>query len=236
MRGIISGIVVLVLAACNTVEAPTDLPFYTATPHSLAVLALPTADAFELPTFSGGDPQALTTSGQFQYTVRGDVVAAVNQGHIVYNYVAAVGNSSARDKIFISSSDATAVQQLAFEFSPGLGAGTQLLTAPANAFPGSVTAQYLRLSDDGSGTTSIQAYTQQIAGTLTLLEVGATLSGVFEFTAAWVTSNSSGETVTRTVTISGQFNAVPYSRLHDPFDSGEVVPDRSTPQPLVGSE
>jgi hypothetical protein len=235
MRWMIIGIV-LVLAACNTVETPTDLPFYTATPHISEPLALPTESAVELPNFSSGDPQALTSSNHFQYTVSGDVSAAVSQGNIVYNYVAAVDNVSARDKIFISSSDATAVQQLSFEFSPGIGAGTQVLTAPANAFPGSVTAQYLRLSDDGSGDTRIQAYTQNIDGLLTLIEVGETISGVFEFSAAFITSNEFGETETRTVTISGAFEDVPYSRLQDPFETSESVPERSTPLPVIGGD
>jgi hypothetical protein len=235
MRWIMIGIV-LVLAACNTVETPTDLPFYTATPHISEPLALPTENAVELPNFSSGDPQALSGSNHFQYTVSGDVSAAVTQGNIVYNYVAAVDNVSARDKIFISSSDATAVQQLSFEFSPGIGAGTQVLTAPANAFPGSVTAQYLRLSADGSGDTRIQAYTQNIDGLLTLIEVGETISGVFEFSAAFITSNDFGETVTRTVTISGAFEDVPYSRLQDPFETSESVPERSTPLPVIGGD
>lgn len=234
MRWILIAIVLLGLAACTTVEAPTDLPFYTATPHISEPLALPTERAVELPNFSGGNPQAVGSSSRFYYTVSGDVSAAVTQGNIVYNYVPAVGDVRARDKIFISSSDATAVQQLSFEFSPGIGAGRQLLTAPANAFPGSVTAQYLRLSDDGTGDTRIQAYSQNLDGTLTLIEVGETISGVFEFTADWVTGNEFGETVTRTVTISGQFDDVPYSRLQDPFELGESVPERATPQPLGG--
>ena len=236
MRRIIVGVLLLGLAACNTIEQPTDLPFYTATPHISEPLTLPTEHAVELPNFTGGDPQAVTSTSRFYYTVSGDASAAVTQGNIVYNYVAAVGDVSARDKIFISSSDATAVQQLSFEFTPGIGAGTQLLTAPANAFPGSVTAQYLRLSDDGTGDTRIQAYNQNLEGTLTLIEVGETISGVFEFTADWVTGNEFGETVTRTVTISGRFEDVPYSRLQDPFELNETVPERATPEPLVGGD
>jgi hypothetical protein len=236
MRDLLIAIVLLALAACNTVETPTDLPFYTATPHLSESPGLPTESAIELPNFSSGDPQALNTDHHFQFTVSGDVSAAVTQGNIVYNYVAAVGNVSARDKIFISSSDATAVQQLAFEFSPGIGAGIQVLTSPANAFPGSVTAQYLRLSDDGTGDTRIQAYTENIEGTLILMKVGETISGAFDFTAQSVTASESGETVTRTVTVSGAFEDVPYSRLQDPFEPSETVPERSTPLPIVGGE
>ncbi|MDQ7035471.1 MAG: hypothetical protein Q9P01_11725 [Anaerolineae bacterium] len=89
---------------------------------------------------------------------------------------------------------------------------------------------------DGDDAPRIQAYRQNIEGTLTLSAVGETISGVFEFSAQWVTGNSTGETVTRTVSISGAFTDVPYSRLSTPFDSQRSVPERATPQPLIGSQ
>ena len=235
MRWIIVTLVLL-LAACTTTEVPTDLPFYTATPRFVEPVARPTDDSDNLLDFAGGEPIAVDSISAFQYTVSGDVSALVTQGNIVYNYVAPVGDVSARDKIFISSTDASASQQLSFEFSPGLAPDTYILTSPANWFPGSVTAQYLRLSADGENASRIQAYSQNVSGTLTLHSVGETVSGVFEFTADWVTGNDMGETVTRTVTLSGEFTDVPYSRLADPFEADLGVPERATPQPLVGGD
>lgn len=237
MRWIIIGMVlVMILAACGATDIPTEPPFYTATARISEPIAVPTERSIGLPDFIGGDPQIIPSTSTFQYTVSGDVSDAVTRGNIVYNYVAASGNVSARDKIFISTSDADASQQLSFEFSPGLAADTYLLTSPANWFPGSVTAQYLRLSADGDDAARIQSYSQNIDGTLTLNAVGETLSGVFEFSTEWITGNDAGETVTRTVSISGAFTDVPYSRLNNPFDSQPSVPERATAPPLVGSE
>ena len=119
---------------------------------------------------------------------------------------------------------------------PGPGEGTHPLGSPAGWIPGQVAAQYSRLSDDGTGQTRIQSYNQNVSGSLTLVEVGETISGVFEFTADWVTGNDSGETVTRTVIVSGEFAGVVYSQRSDPFDMPRTVPERTTPPPLVGSE
>ena len=228
---------VLLFAACNTVPAPTDEPFYTATPQVQEPIARPTGQDATLLDFAGGDPQELGGIGTFSYTVSGDVSAIVTSGNIVYNYIPAAGSVSARDKIFMSTSDSEAVQSISFEFTPGLGIGDHLLTAPANWFPGSVTGQYQRLAATEDGTTRIQSYSQNLSGSLTLQSVGLRINGTFEFTADWVTGNESGETVTRTVLISGQFNDVPYQRLDNPFDTtGQSVPERATAEPLVGSE
>ncbi|MDQ7024972.1 MAG: hypothetical protein Q9P44_05375 [Anaerolineae bacterium] len=233
---IVSLVLMMILAACSTTDIATDAPFYTATARITEPIARPTEGSIGLPDFVGGDPQIVASTSTFQYTVSGDVSDAVTRGSIVYNYVEATGNVSARDKIFISTSDANASQQLSFEFSPGLVPDTYPLTSPADSFLGSVTAQYLRLSVDGDDAPRIQAYRQNIEGTLTLSAVGETISGVFEFSAQWVTGNSTGETVTRTVSISGAFTDVPYSRLSTPFDSQRSVPERATPQPLIGSQ
>jgi hypothetical protein len=231
-------LLILLLAACETTESPTDLPFYTATPRVTQPVPRPdvTEYAPELFDFTGGDPQAIQGNGSFQFTVTGDVQAAVTGGNIAYNYIPPAGNVTARDTLFISASDATSSQQLAFEFSPGLGVGEHPLSAPGDWIPGRVSVQYLRLSDDGTGQTRIQSYSQNISGNLTLTQIGATLSGTFEFSADWVTGNDSGETVTRSVLLSGQFENVIYARLSNPFDLGNAVPERATPPPLVGSQ
>lgn len=227
---------VLLLAACTTVPAPTDEPFYTATPQIQEPIARPTVQNATLLDFAGGDPQAVDGIGTFSYTVSGDVSAIVTRGNIVYNYIPAAGNVRARDKIFMSTSDSEAVQSISFEFTPGINIGNYLLTAPANWFPGSVTGQYQRLAAIEDGSTRIQSYSQNLTGSLTLQTIGSYINGTFEFTADWVTGNDSGETVTRTVIISGQFNDVPYQHLDNPFDNEQGVPERATAAPLVGSE
>ncbi|MDQ7035470.1 MAG: hypothetical protein Q9P01_11720 [Anaerolineae bacterium] len=131
---IVSLVLMMILAACSTTDIATDAPFYTATARITEPIARPTEGSIGLPDFVGGDPQIVASTSTFQYTVSGDVSDAVTRGSIVYNYVEATGNVSARDKIFISTSDANASQQLSFEFSPGLVPDTYPLTSPADSF------------------------------------------------------------------------------------------------------
>ncbi|MCI0351462.1 MAG: hypothetical protein L0Z53_18725, partial [Acidobacteriales bacterium] len=184
---IVAGLILL--AACSPTVGPTDLPFYTATPHVLEPLPYPnlTDSPAAFPELSGGNPQLVPSSSSVQFTISGDIEAAVTGGTIVYNFVPAAGALSARDKIFISASDASASQQIAFEFSPGMQPGTYPLGSAPQWIPGLLNAHYLRLSDDGSGEARIQSYNQNVSGTLTLTETGAAISGVFEFSAQWIT-------------------------------------------------
>jgi len=223
-----------ILTACSTSDTPTDIPFYTATP--LVSGAVPRSEPDEpdgsfLQGLAGGNPVAIPQFGAFHITVTGDVEAISSSGSIVYNYVQAIGAVPDRDTIFISASDSTTAQQVAIEFSPGLPPDTYSITSPGSLLPGQITAQYLYIGESGEGSSTIQTYNQNVRGKLVLLETGASITGVFEFNAEWITGNISGETITRSVIVRGEFTDVPYLRRADPFDSDIPILERATIAP-----
>lgn len=220
----------VILTACQTINAPspTEVPFYTATPPTLAQVAPQLADNNVPFLLEAGQPLALSSLGSFEFTVTGLSSQSYTSGTIVYNYIPRIGNQLARDQIFIASSDAQSSQQLAFEFAPTIERGTYLLTASDTVVAGIVTAQYSRLAASSDGSTQLAVYNRNITGTLTLTEVGALISGVFTFRAERELADVSGTPSFEALEIVGRFSEVPYSRLTDPFESPPLEPTQAT--------
>jgi hypothetical protein len=217
-------LLILTLTACNAQPPATDTVFFTVTPNpifepppqnqSLAGTAVPAE-------FSGGNPQILSNQNQFEFSVSGDVIAQSNRGTIAYNFVPSIGNFAAHDQLFIASSDASSSQQITFQFGTGIIVGQYALTAPQNFVSGLVSAQYARLSDDGSGS-ELQVFTEDISGTLNLTAVGIALSGEFQFIA----KNTDNDGSRSQVEVRGSFIDVVYNRSGDPFDVAVPLPTR----------
>lgn len=216
---------ILSLTACNIQEPATDTVFFTVTPNlifepptqnqSFAGTAVPSE-------FSGGNPQILSNPIQFEFSVEGDITSQIDAGTIVYNFIPSVGNLVAHDQLYLASNDASTSQQITFQFRTGIAVGDYRLTAPQNFGLNLVTAQYALLSDDGSGS-ELQVFTEDVVGTLTLIAVGETLSGEFQFIA----SNTENDGTRLQVDLSGSFIDVPYNYSGDPFEILVPLPTRS---------
>lgn len=216
---------VFILAACNAQPPPTDSVFLTATANpifepppqnqSLGGTSVPSE-------FTGGDPQLLSSQHQFEFSISGDVTSEIRSGTAVYNFIPATGGIVAHDQIYLASSSASSSEQVSFQFRTGLVTGEYALTSPQNFVLGVVTAQYARLSDDGSGS-QLQVFSEEVTGTLTLTAVGEALSGEFQFTASYVTDDGSRSQVE----VSGSFADIPYHRSGDPFEVDVPLPTRN---------
>lgn len=224
----------LVVTACTVADPVTDVPFSTATPRIIGTVVAPASigDSVIPAEFSGGEPIVLQRFGTFDVTISGDVEALIDTGTSVYNYLPGSGFLPARNQLYISSSDATASQQLAFNLSPGLQPGEYNLISPEDYFPGGVSASYSRL-----GSTGLESYIENIEGTLNLTIVSEIISGEFQFRAEFTETSEDGEVAVKTIAVIGNFENVPYqSTVDDPFEVHVPLPTRnftedSTQQP-----
>lgn len=222
-------VMIFVITACTTVEAPTDIEFSTATPRPIETVPSPNAiGETSIPLdFTGGEPTILSSQSEFDFAVSGEFVAQANTGTILYNYLPNTGGLPARNQLYIATSDATASQQLSFEFFPEIQVGQYNLLTPDNYYTGGVSASYVRLVFDGSSTRT-QAFVDNVVGILTLTSVGEALSGQFQFTADFVETSPEGEVDIQSVEVTGQFENVPYRiTLSDPFDLDVPLPTRN---------
>lgn len=219
-------LLLLSLAACSATPAPSDVPFYTATPR-----ALPSQDnefmGRDLPVeFMGGDPEILATGGSFSFTVSAETISQHDAGAIIYTYLPAYGAIPAHDQLYFAASDADSSEQISFEFSPGLPVGQYPLLDPADFIMGTVSAQYQRLIADGAGA-RLEVYNQEVTGTLNLTAAGTMLSGDFQFSASYVQRSPEGEVQTHRVEVTGTFADVPYRAAgDDPFEVIVPLPTR----------
>jgi hypothetical protein len=217
-------LLILILTACNAQTPATDSPFFTATPNpifepplqnqSLAGTSVPAE-------FSGGNPVLLANQAPFEFAVSGDVVSQVSAGSIVYNFIPGTSGIPAHDQLYLSSSDSRSSQQITIQFSSGIPIGDYRLSSPREFVLGAVSAQYARLSDDGSGS-QLRTYAEDVMGRINLTAVGDRLSGEFQFTA-----NHTEEDGTRSqLEVAGNFSNVPYNRSGNPFEIAVPLPIR----------
>lgn len=221
--------IILLITACSASDVPTDIDFSTATPRPIETVPSPNAiGQTSIPLdFTGGEPRVLGSQSEFDFAVSGEFVSQADTGTILYNYLPNTGGLPARNQLYIATSDATASQQLSFEFSPAIQVGQYNLLAPEDYFSGGVSASYVRLAFDGT-TTRTQAFTDNMNGVLTLTNVGEVLSGQFQFTADFVETSPEGEVDVQSVEVTGSFENVPYQiTLSDPFDLDVPLPTRN---------
>lgn len=222
-------VMILVITACTADDSVTDVPFSTATARPIEAIPSPniigeTAIPLE---FAGGNPIILGSQGEFDFAVSGEFVAQFDTGTLLYNYLPNSGGLPARNQLYIAASDATASQQLSFEFTPDIQVGQYTLLTPENYFNGGVSASYVRLAFDGTSTRT-QAFTENLNGFLILSTVGEALSGQFQFTADFVETSPEGEVDIQSIEVTGSFENVPYQiTLDDPFDLDVPLPTRN---------
>jgi hypothetical protein len=215
-----------VLAACSAGPAITDVPFYTATPRGLVTPDSQFAGTDVPLEFIGGEPEILAVSGGFRFDVTGALISQQETGTVIYSYLPRFEAIPEHDQLFLAASDADSSEQISFEFSSRLPIGQYPLVAPKDFIVGTVSAQYQRLVATGTGT-SVESYNEEISGFLNLTVVGLTLSGDFQFTAAYVQRSPEGEVQTQRVEITGSFADVPYREVgDDPFELVVPLPTR----------
>ena len=222
-------IILFVITACTADDPVTDVPFSTATSRVVGTVAAPVSigDSAIPDDFTGGEPIVLANLGTFDVSISGDVETQFNTGTTVYNYLPDTGFLPARNQLFISGSDVSASQQLAFEFSPSIQPGEYNLVAPEDYFPGGVSASYARLGSDGT-TTQFESFVDNIDGTLTLTHTGEVISGEFQFRAEYTDSSSDGELDVKVIAVIGSFENVPYQNaVDDPFELNIPLPTRN---------
>ncbi|GAB5494555.1 MAG: hypothetical protein Phog2KO_47700 [Phototrophicaceae bacterium] len=222
-------VMILMLMACVPSETPTDIEFSTATARPID--SIPSPDAIgdtDIPfDFIGGDPIILLSQGTFDFAVSGEFVAQFDTGTLLYNYLPNTGGLSARNQLYISTSDSISSQELSFEFSPDIPIGQYNLLTPENYFDGGVSVSYTRLAFDGTST-RVQAFTDNLNGYLILTSVGEVLSGQFQFAVDFVETSPQGEVDVQSVEVTGRFDNVPYQiTVSDPFDLDVPLPTRN---------
>lgn len=220
---------IALLTACNASDPVTDVPFSTATARPIETLAPPSSignTAVPL-DFTGGEPIALGDFGTFSFTVSGEIVSEMDTGTLIYSYLPADGRLGARNQLYIAASDSASSQQLSFEFTPAIQLGQYNLVSPDDYAPGNVSIAYSRLAFNGTET-RIEAFTDNINGTMTITRIGEALSGQFQFSADFAETSLEGEVDIQSVEITGQFDDVPYQvTLTDPFDVDVPLPTRN---------
>lgn len=222
-------VMILMIVACTPSDTPTDIDFSTATPRPIESIPSPDAigDTDILFDFIGGEPVILLGQGTFDFAVSGEFVAQFDTGTLLYNYLPTIGGNSARNQLYIASSDASSSQELAFEFSPAIEIGQYNLLTPENYFSGGVSVSYTRLAFDGTST-RVQAFSENMTGFLILTTVGEVLSGQFQFTADFVETSPEGEVDVQSIEVTGSFEDVPYQiTVTDPFDLDVPLPTRN---------
>jgi hypothetical protein len=215
-------LLLLILAACSAEPPITDVPFYTATAANESSADGQFAGT-DLPLeFIGGNPEILSTGGNFSFAVSGALISQQEMGTIIYSYLPQFDAIPAHDQLYISASDADSSEQISFEFSANLPVGQYPLIAPSDFIMGTVSAQYQRLVANETGT-GLETYNEEISGFLNLTAAGVSLSGNFQFTAAYIQRSPEGEIQTQRVEVTGEFSDVPYREVgDDPFES--IVP------------
>lgn len=215
----------VLMTACTTEDPVTDVPFSTATPRIIGTVEAPVSigDSAIPSDFTAGEPLALESLGTFNISISGDLETVIDSGTSVYNYLPDSGFLPARNQLFISSSDAIASQQIAFNLAPGLQPGEYNIVSPEDYSPVSISASYSRLRSVG-----LESYIDNIEGTMTLSRAGEIISGDFQFRAEFTETNEDGEFDTKTIAVIGSFENIPYqSTLDDPFEVIVPLPTRN---------
>lgn len=228
LRGLFLVMLAVIFVGCSAGDAPIeDAPFFTATPRPLPPDVGNFGDA-EIPSdFTGGDPIILSAGGTFAFSVTGEVLSDVSAGTITYTFLVADARLPERNQLYIAASDNNASQELVFQFLPSIELGQYPLVSPEEYSPGRVSVAYNRLAFNGVES-RIEAFADNIDGTLTLTRIGEAVSGQFQFSAQFTETSSTGETDTQTVEITGTFEDVPYQvTLDDPFDLDVPLPTRN---------
>ncbi|MGB7340769.1 MAG: hypothetical protein WBC91_17860 [Phototrophicaceae bacterium] len=222
-------ITLALITACTATDPITDVPFSTATARPIETLAAPSSlgDAAIPSDFTAGDPIIVGDFGTFSFTVSGEVVTEMSTGTLLYNYLPADGRLGARNQLYIAASDSTSSQQLSFEFAPQIQLGQYNLVALTDYAPGNVSVAYSRLVFNGTDT-RIEAFSDNINGTLIVTRIGEALSGQFQFSADFIETSLTGEVDVQSVEVTGQFEDVPYRiTLNDPFEIDVPLPTRN---------
>lgn len=226
-------IIIIVMVACSPTPVVTEPPFYTATPRPLPSLAPSNnLSGTDVPLeFSGGQPIAVTTQGEFRFVVRGAFDAELDSGQIVYNYIPRVGNIFEHTQLYINASDAVSTQQVTILLAPNLESGEYSIRSGDTFVPGFVNASYVRLGDDGFGNSGLLQFTDNITGTLTIETNDGAISGRFLFSAESTRRSEAGEEEVLEVQVVGEFRDIPLNRLDTPFDFSPIEPTQATPEP-----
>ncbi|MGJ3240366.1 MAG: hypothetical protein ACFE0Q_16785 [Anaerolineae bacterium] len=226
-------VIVLISSACTVEPTVTDIPFQTATPRPFETRPAPDemGDVTIPLDFTGGEPIILRESpGTFDLAISGEFIAQWDQGTVVYNYLPNSGALPARNQLYIAVSDTDASQQLSFEFPPEIATGQYPLVALADyeQSAGVIAVTFERLVFDGVQSSQVDAFTEDIAGTLTLTTIGEAISGQFQFSVSHTETSDAGEIDVQTVEITGRFDDVPYQiTLDDPFELDVPLPTRN---------
>ena len=232
-RLVLIPIMIIFMVACSPTPTATEPPFYTATPRPLPSLAPSNnLSGTDVPLeFSGGQPVAVTTQGEFRFVVRGAFEAELDNGQIVYNYIPRAGNIFEHTQLYINASNATSTQQVTILLAPNLEAGDYSIRSGETYVPGFVNASYVRLGDDGFGNSGLLNFTDNVTGTLTVETNDGEISGRFLFSAEATRRSETGEEEVLEVQVVGEFRDVPLNRLDTPFDFSPIEPTQATPEP-----
>lgn len=219
-------LMLVLLAACRPEPPITDVPFYTSTPPVI----LPNEDSLLEPDaaldFSAGEPIVLSAGGTFQFSVTGAFISQAATGSVTYSTIPRFEAIPAHEQVYIAANDADSSEVISFEFSPNLPVGQYPLIAPADFTMGLVSAEYQRLvaTDDGA---VMERYHEAIEGFLNITATGESISGDFQFTAAYIQRSPEGEVQTQRIEVLGSFADVPHqSTGTNPFDVNVPLPTR----------